>query len=241
MLIEFCLPVYNEEKILAENVATLLEYCKRKNFSFNWHIMIVVNGSKDDSAKIARGLAQVYSEIFSMEIEQEGKGRAVKQAWQSSPADIFVYMDVDLAVSLENLEVLLDAVIRQNYDLSLGSRLLPKSQTNRPYWRSVSSVIYNHMSRALLGHRFSDLQCGFKAIRSLVRDKIIDKVENDYWFFDTELVIWAHKAGFKIKEIPVHWQENRYQKRKSKINVFRDCWQFILKLIQLRDKIKTPF
>lgn len=235
MFVEFCLPVYNEEKILKENVLKLFEFCQKKNFAFAWKLTIAVNGSSDRSAEIAEDLARAYPEkIKAMEIKEGGKGRAVKAGVAASQSDLLVYMDIDLAVSLENIPSLLEPLFKENYDLVIGSRLLPDSKTERPFLRSLSSRIYNQLSRLVLGHNLSDLQCGFKAVKTEIFKKFIPYIEDDNWFFDTELVAFARHFGYRIKEIPVNWSENRYEQRSSKIKVTKDSFIFLSDLADLK-------
>lgn len=237
MFIEFCLPVYNEEKILKNNVLKLLNYCNNQNFGFDWQIIIINNGSTDNSEKICQELSDKYEKIKLENIKQSGKGRALKTYWQKSKADIIVYMDVDLAVALDNILDLISPIIKENYDLVIGSRLLPDSKIKRSFIRELSSRSYNWLSRIILNHAFSDLLCGFKAIKTDVLKKITPYIKNNKWFFDTELIVFADYFGYRIKEIPVDWHENRYDERKSKVNVLRDGLKFLVNLIVLRVRI----
>lgn len=244
MFIEFCLPVYNEEKILKKNTLRLLDYCQNQNFDFVWQIVLINNGSIDNSEKICQELSNKYSQIKIETIKQSGRGQAIKQYWQKSKADIVVYMDIDLAVSLDNVPDLINPIIEGKYDLAIGSRLLPDSKINRSFIRELSSQSYNFLSKIILNHNFSDLQCGFKAIKTGVFKKIVPYIQNNKWFFDTELIIFANYFGYKIKEIPVNWQENRYDQRKSKVNVIKDSIKFVVNLIKLKInllKLKNKF
>ncbi|MCF7820729.1 MAG: glycosyltransferase [Candidatus Pacebacteria bacterium] len=239
MLIEICLPAYNEETILKKNITILLNFLKNKTWSFNWQITVAINNSSDNSLEIIKKLVQNNKEISYYNLEKGGKGHAIKYAWHKSKADIFVYMDVDLAVSLENLPSLLEAIYKEKNHLAWGSRLLAKSQTERGWLRTISSKIYNLFSQLALKHKFSDLQCGFKAIDNKIREKILPLVKDDAWFFDTELIIFSKDNGYRLKEIPVNWKESRYQERKSKIKPFKDACLFVEKTLKLRKRIKT--
>ena len=243
MLIEFCLPIYNEEKILEKNTLKLLNFCKEKNFNFDWYINLVINGSSDSSIDIAKKLSEKYKEIKCEEIKKGGKGRAVKKAWRESYSDIFIYMDMDLAVSLNNLPELINEIINNKNDLVWGSRLLKNSVTERNFCRTFISKTYNLLSKILLNHNFSDLQCGFKAINNkTLKSKILPLIENNNWFFDTEIILWSKKYNFKLKEIPVTWKENPFEeKRKSKINPIKDGLIFLKHLFKFRRKIKTHY
>jgi len=240
MLIDFCLPVKNEEKILSGNLLKLKEFLSGRSWPFDWHLLIVVNGSSDRSAELAADLAKNNpGRIDFLVLSEGGKGRAVKAGWQASAADILVFKDIDLAVSLENIPNLLAPILSGESDLVIGSRLLAGARTERSWWRSLSSRLYNFLSRRLLGHDFFDLQCGFKAIRAEVFKDLSGLIKDDQWFFDTELVVWAKQLGYRVKEIPVDWQENRYAKRASRIKIWRDAWHFFLNLLALRRRLNA--
>jgi len=235
MLIEFCVPVYNEEKILQNNILELLEYLEQQNFSFAWRIVIINNGSTDNTGKICNEFR--HEKIKIENIEQPGKGVAIRIYGLKSNADIFVYMDVDLAVSLRDIPDLIKPVIEEDFDLVIGSRLLPESKTERSWTRSLSSKCYNFLSQIILRHNFSDLQCGFKAIKINALKRVIPNIQSNRWFFDTELIAFANRFNYKIKEIPVEWKENRYDTRKSKVNLFKESVKFFVNLVRLRNRL----
>jgi glycosyltransferase involved in cell wall biosynthesis len=238
MVVEFCLPIYNEQKILKHNVLQLADFLGSGNFNFQWQIRLAINGTTDNSPAIAARLtAERPQSIKISNIDTAGKGLAVKSCGQLSQADIFVYMDIDLAVALDDIPALLKPLLDGEADLVVGSRLLPESRTERSYLREASSQIYNFLSKIILRHNFSDLQCGFKAIRVPALKKIAPLVRDGKWFFDTELIIFARYLGFRIKEIPVKWSENRYEKRGSKIRLGRDSLKFIINLLKLRFRL----
>jgi len=235
MKVEFCLPVYNEACILEANAKKLLEYCLRADFPFEWKVLFLINGSTDESLSIARAIkAELPSLVEVVESKEKGRGLAIKRYWRESRADIVSYMDVDLAVSLDDIKGLIGALIDEGFDLAIGSRLLPESKIKRSFWREFVSHSYIYLSRLLLGHRFSDLQCGFKAVRQDKFAFLADFLISKKWFFDTELIVFASRFGFKIKEIPVRWEENRYDQRRSKVNVLRDSLRFLADVIGLR-------
>ncbi|OGF26798.1 hypothetical protein A2331_05585 [Candidatus Falkowbacteria bacterium RIFOXYB2_FULL_34_18] len=241
MLVEFCLPILNEEQILEKSVLKLFKYCTEKKFDFDWRIIILINASTDNSLKISQKLHSQHGDKISFsEISQMGRGNALKIYWSQSKADIVSYMDIDLAVSLDNILDLINPIIKDGYDLVIGSRMLPDSKIERSFIRELSSQGYTFCSRIILGHNFSDMQCGFKAIRTEKFKIIAHNIKNYKWFFDTELIIFSKLNKFKIKEIPVDWSENRYEQRKSKVNIARDSFKFICNLIKLRLRILFP-
>jgi len=238
MKVEFCLPVYNEEKILAESCQKLYNFLLNQNFNFSWQIVIVINGSSDQSPLIAQKLSLEFTEKINFEnIIELGRGQALKRYWLKSSADILVFMDIDLAVSLEAIPKLIEPILNQEYQLVVGSRLLSSSQIKRSFIRELSSQTYNFLSRRLLGHHLSDMQCGFKAITKSAFITIAPYLQDPNWFFDTEMIIISLAAGYKAKEIPVNWQENRYDRRKSKVKLLRDSNRMFRNLIRLRRRL----
>lgn len=237
MLVDFCLPVKNEEKILEENIKRLNSYLTAHSWPFSWQIVVLLNNCSDNSEKITERLTAGNELIKKSLISSPGKGRALRSYFRESRADILVFMDIDLAVSLENLPALLNPLIKQGGDLIIGSRLLKASKTSRSWWREISSRLYNCLSRVILNHNFHDLQCGFKAFRRELFVKIEPHLYNDAWFFDTELIVIANYFHYRILEIPVDWQENRYDSRQSKVKVFKDAWGFLKNLLILKKRL----
>lgn len=234
MLVEFCLPAKDEELVLEANVKRLVDFLELQKPTYLWNVIIIINISGDNSYLIAQKLAENDKRIKVRNFKLGGKGRALKEYFRASRADILVFMDVDLATSLDNIPALIQPFLSQEADLVIGSRLLPKSRTNRSFFRNFISQVYNFLSRLILGHDFSDLQCGFKALSRELFNHLQPYFIDNKWFFDTELVILAARFGYKIKEIPVDWQENRYSRRPSKIHIFRDSWSFVKNLFYFK-------
>jgi len=240
IMVDFCLPVYNEEKILEKNVKKLLNYCENSNFNFAWQITIINNGSTDTTKEIAHRL--ISDKIKYFEVSAPGRGRALKEYWLISDCDILAYMDVDLAVSLEHVPALIEPIITKEADLVMGSRRLTGAKYSRTFFRDCSSKIYLFLARLFFKHRFTDFQCGFKAITREAFHCVASQLSDNRWFFDTELVIFLSKLDDrKIKEVAVNWEENRYQNRKSKVNYFRDGLTSLFDLCRLRRKINRLY
>jgi len=240
MLIDFCLPIKNESLILKNNLNKLLSYCRQSNFDFSWRIIGVINGSTDDSVLIFQNFKEDYpAEIDFYEIKEPGRGGALKKYWSQSEADIFVYMDADLAVSLDNIPRLIDPLIRNEGDLSIGSRLIKTASVERRLSREIISRVYNSLSRFLLSHRIFDLQCGFKAVRREAFQKLAPFLEENMWFFDTELAVLADRLGYRLIEVPVDWRENRFSRRSSTVKILRDSLLFLKNLRDFRKRLKS--
>lgn len=239
MKIDICLPIKNEETVLKDNINKLLDYLTYELNDFSWQITGVVNGSVDKSYEILKEFEKNKpSAVKALLIEEPGKGRALKKAWDNSQADILVFMDADLAVNLEATRSLIMPLVNNEADLVLGSRFLKNSVTKRSKRRGFLSLGYVTLSKLILNHGQSDIQCGFKGIKKETYDSIKNFIFDDYWFFDTELVTIAKLAGYKIKEVPVKWQENRVGTKKSNVKVFQDSLKFLKNVITFSFRLR---
>lgn len=202
------LPVYNEEKELKINVLKLRNFLKENLADFLWHITIADNASIDKTPEVGKNLAKEYPEIDFLRLKEKGRGGAVKKAWIKREAEIYAYMDVDLSTDLKHLPSLLNSLVK-DYDIAIGSRLLPKSKVlGRTFKRGIISRAYNLMLKILFQVKFSDAQCGFKAVTKRVVRELLPKIQDNEWFFDSELLIIGEKSGHKIYEEPVTWVDN---------------------------------
>ena len=202
------IPVYNEEKELAQSIRTLAEYLRVNLTDFTWHITIADNASKDKTLAIAKNLSQKFPEVSYIHLDQKGRGRAVKFAWQHDTADIVAYMDVDLSTDLKHLPLLVRSLTR-GYDIAIGTRNVNGSRVyGRSALRTITSKVYILLIKLFFWVHFSDAQCGFKAVTRRVVNDIIPKIKDNAWFFDTELLVVAEKTGYRIYEEPVTWIDN---------------------------------
>jgi len=207
MKILITIPVLNEEKELEKNVKILAVFLA-KNLKYDWEIEIADNGSTDRTGEIGRKLAENSAgRIKYLRLEERGRGRALKKSWSGSDAEILSYMDVDLSTNLESFPPLVDKIINGT-DIAIGSRLLKTSDTRRQFGREILSRGYNILIKLMFGNKFSDAQCGFKAIKKEAASKLLLKIKNNEWFFDTELLLLAERDGFTIAEVPVKWIED---------------------------------
>lgn len=206
--VEITMPVYNEEVELGAHIAKLYEYCRKHLGVYNWHITIADNASTDNTADIARQLSKKHHEIGVLTLTRKGRGRAVKKAWHESGADICVYMDIDLSTDLRHLPTLIKA-IADGADIAIGTRLQKKSSViDRTIKREIISRTYNLMVKLLFQTKFSDAQCGFKAVSKRVVNQLIPHIIDNEWFMDSELLIVGEKLGYPMSEVPVIWRDS---------------------------------
>ena len=206
-LIDIVVPVLNEEKILQKSITMLDEYMA-KHLPYRYQITIADNGSQDKTLEVAKNLAEKYQSVQVVSLAERGRGRALKQVWQNSPADILTYMDVDLSTSLDDFLPMIQPLVAGEAGVAIGSRLTKDSKTMRGLKREFISRCYNNIIKWTSHTKFSDAQCGFKAIRRDVAAKFLPKIKDNEWFFDTELLIKTERAGVPIHEQPVIWIED---------------------------------
>ena len=227
--VDIVIPVLNEAHVLEKSVGIVRDFLK-KNFEYQWDVVIVDNGSTDGTFEVARTLADRYDDVRFVYLEEKGRGRALREAWQKSSSDVVLYIDVDLSTELAALTKLVNALVYEGYDISIGSRLAKGSVTKRCFKREITSRAYNLFVKCILFTNFSDAQCGCKAMTRDVVDKIIPHVKDQEWFFDTELLVLAEKSGRKIKDIPVTWIEDD----DSRVKIIPTAWEDIKGVFRLR-------
>ena len=200
-------PVYNEAQGLEASVTTLPAYLD-ESFPFRTVVTIADNGSTDGTALIARRLAATLDGVQALTLTRKGRGFALRSAWSASDAEVVAYMDVDLSTSLSALLPLIGSVLSGHSDVAVGTRLARGSRVVRGPKRELISRAYSHIVRLSLHSRISDFQCGFKAIRRERALEILPLVEDDGWFFDTELLVTAERLGARVAETPVDWTDD---------------------------------
>lgn len=229
--VDVVIPVYNEVTVLAASVdRTLALFSAHPEYA--WRVVIADNGSNDGTSELARELEAAHpGQVKALVLTIKGRGLALKEAWTSSDAAIVSYMDVDLSTDLDHLPQLIGMVASGSCDVAIGSRLARGSKTDRQLKREITSRGYVALIRATFPRlRITDAQCGFKALNRKTVDLVVPKIENRMWFFDTELLILAHQAGLKIRELPVRWVEDR----DTKVKIVSTAMEDIRGLLRMR-------
>jgi putative flippase GtrA len=206
-VVDVVLPVYNEADGLATSVHRLHAFLSHR-FPFSWRCTIVDNASTDDTWFEALSLARDLPHVRALHLERKGRGHALRHAWSATDAAIAAYMDVDLSTDLDALLPLLAPLVSGHSEVAIGSRLAPGASVARRPKREFISRTYNVLLRAVFATRIRDAQCGFKAIRADVARLLLPAIEDDGWFFDTELLLLAERNGLRIYEVPVDWVDD---------------------------------
>ena len=206
-LIDIVVPVYNERATLERSIRRLHGFLAA-NMPFAWRIVIADNASTDGTSVIAGALAAELSRTAALILLAKGRGRALRVAWSASDADVLCYMDVDLSTDLRALLPLVAGIVSGHSDVAIGTRLAPGSRVVRGPKRELISRAYNALLHIVLGARFSDAQCGFKAISARAARALLPDVRDEAWFFDTELLTLAQRRGMRIHEVAVDWVDD---------------------------------
>jgi putative flippase GtrA len=206
-VLDVVIPVYNEETDLEPCIRRLHAHLA-EHVSYPYRITVADNASTDTTLQVAERLAREFPEVAVHHLDEKGRGRALNAVWLASDAAVLAYMDVDLSTDLAALGPLVAPLLSGHSDLAIGSRLARGARVVRGPKREFISRCYNLILKSTLAAKFSDAQCGFKAIRADVARALLPHVEDTGWFFDTELLVLAQRAGLRIHEVPVDWVDD---------------------------------
>ncbi len=233
-VVELVIPVLNEAHVLERSVSSIRNHLQER-FPFPASLLIADNGSTDGTGEVADELAARWSDVNVLKISLPGRGRALREAWTKSDADIVAYTDVDISTDLKALEPLCRGIWEEGFDLGTGSRLMKASEVTRGFKRDTISRLYNLLVKAVLFTRFSDAQCGFKAVSRRVADEVVPLIADDAWFFDTELLAVSEKLGYRIKDEPVRWIDDE----DSRVRILKTAWEDIKGVLRVRRYLWT--
>jgi putative flippase GtrA len=227
--VDIIVPVHNEAHVVAGNVGRLHGYLS-DHFPFSWRITVVDNASTDGTWAIAQQLGATLPGVRALHLDRKGRGLALRTAWNQSDAQVVAYMDVDLSTDLDALLPLVAPLVSGHSDIAIGSRLTPGSRVVRGPRREVISRAYNLLLRLVLRTRIRDAQCGFKAGRAPAVRALLPLIEDDGWFFDTELLVLAERSGLRIHEVPVDWVDDpdtRVDLWRTAVADLRGVWRIL--------------
>jgi len=225
--VEIVVPVYNESAQLEDRITELRHFLDL-SFPFRALVTVVDNASTDDTYAVASQLARALPGVVAVHLPRKGRGYALRSAWSSSTAPVVAYMDVDLSTSLSALLPLVAPLLSGQRDVAIGTRLARGAHVVRGPKRELISRAYNLLLKLSVRGRFSDAQCGFKALRRECALQLLPLVKDDEWFFDTELLVTAQRLGLRMSEVPVDWvddPDSRVQIFRTALNDLRGVWR----------------
>jgi dolichyl-phosphate beta-glucosyltransferase len=226
----FIIPAYNESVRIQPTLHALLRYTQEQNWESE--ILVVNDGSTDDTAEIVREYNRAHPQIRLVENPgNRGKGYSVRNGMLHARGDICLFTDADLSSPVTEAHKLFEA-IDQGADIAIGSRWLRvELQTERqPLYRQAFGRIFNLAQRAILGLRFVDTQCGFKAFRRDAAQRIFPLQRIERWGFDPEILYLAQRAGLRVDEVPVLWAHSEG----TRLHPFRDGLRMFGELLRIR-------
>jgi putative flippase GtrA len=226
-VVDVVVPVHNEEHVLVASIERLHAFL-RGHLPFSWRITIVDNASTDATWTRAQVLAGVLPNVVARRVDRKGRGLALRTAWSASDAAVLAYTDVDLSTDLDALLPLCAPLVSGHSDVAIGSRLATGADVARGPRREAISRAYNLILRTVFAARFRDAQCGFKAVRADVAARLLPEIQDDAWFFDTELLLLAEHNGLRIHEVPVTWvddPDSRVDVRRTAVEDLKGVWR----------------
>ncbi len=228
--ISLVLPAHNE----ASKIENAVKQTKRAlaELSSSFEILIAEDGSTDGTAELASRIAS--EDPFVRHIHSDsrlGRGKALNHAFKAARGDILAYMDVDLSTDLGYIKPLINAIKEEDYDFATGSRMLKESAVKRSFKRKTMSTVFNLLVRMILRSTLRDHQCGFKSFRKDALMRILDHIADEHWFWDTELLVRAQKEGYRVKELPVMWEDKGGAG--TKVNTFSDSTAMFSQILKL--------
>jgi glycosyltransferase involved in cell wall biosynthesis len=235
--VDLVIPCYNEERVLAQSVEKLRDWCAEHLAQYRWRVVVADNASTDRTLDVAKELAAAHSDDTGfVHLDRKGRGRALTRAWLESRADAMCYMDVDLSTDVAMIEPLVRAVLEDGYDVAYGSRVSRGSDIKRSLKREINSRGYITFIKMLFWTKTADYQCGFKAMTRAAAQQILPHVQDGEWFWDTETLIIAEKGGWRLKEVPVRWVEDP----DTRVKFPQDIIKMGSRLVKLRFRRGLP-
>jgi len=232
--VDIALPVHNEELTLTASVARLHDHLS-EHFPYSWQITIAENGSTDGTRLIGQRLANDLREVRFVSMRPAGRGGALRRVWGESSSEVVAYMDVDLSTDLSAFTKLIAPLMSDDADVAIGSRLSADSHVSRSIRREVLSRGYMAVLRAAFKPPFHDAQCGFKALRADVARELLPLIEDDGWFFDTELLLISCRMGLRLHEVPVEWIEDT----DSRVRIARTVWHDLEGVARMHRRLRS--
>jgi len=223
-------PAYNEAESLVPALETALAYLTGRGLSAE--VLVVDDGSRDDTGAVGRAFGEEHPEVRVLSHSpNRGKGRAVRRGMLAACGEFRVFMDVDLATPIEELDKLLEA-LQGGADVAIGTRYVAASQVEvrQHFIRRTMGAAFRALARSLLRLPISDFTCGFKGFRGPVADELFSRLTEFGWAFDAELLLLAARTGHPPVEVPVRWRDVRG----STVAPLSAAWESLRALLRIR-------
>lgn len=237
MDVSIILPCYNEADVLERSVLSIRKVMDKTAYSYE--IIIAEDNSTDGTADIAKRLSEQFNNVVWLHrSHMRGRGSAVAEAIKKSKGRIAGFIDVDLETPARYIyPIVLE--IENGADISTCIRVF-KLTTKQLFFRLpkvMSHFCYIWLVRKMLGIKLEDIEAGFKFFNKERILPVLDEVKDTHWFWDTEIMVRAYYKGYKIRETPTLFLPD--YKRKSKVNLLKDSYDYIVKLFKFRKELKV--
>lgn len=224
------IPAYNESKRIVPTLDRVLTYVTEQGWDAE--LIVVNDGSRDNTADIIRGYMERNPNIRLIENPgNRGKGYSVRNGMLNARGELLLFSDADLSSPIDEAPKLFES-IKEGADVAIGSRWLRSElqTTRQPLHRQLFGRIFNLALRIMLGLKFKDTQCGFKAFTQSAAQSIFPLQRIERWGFDPELIFLAEKQGLRIREVPVRWAHDEG----GRINPLRDGLRMFTDVLRIR-------
>lgn len=224
------IPAYNESGRILTTLRSVVECIRARNWSAE--VVVVNDGSTDRTAEVVRTFAKKAPEVRLMENpSNRGKGFSVRAGMLQAQGEVVLFTDADLSAPIEEAERLFTA-IAGGADIAIGSRWLEKGrQTHRqPLYRQFFGRCFNAVIRTVMGLKFADTQCGFKAFTREAAHTVFQLQTVERWGFDPEILFIALKRGFWILEVPVSWAHDE----RTRLSYLKDGMKMLEEIAVIR-------
>lgn len=228
------IPTYNEEKKISADIEAVYKYFNKN--SIDGELIIVNDGSKDNTYNVANNLKKVYPSLKIISYEKNvGKGFALKTGVMEAKGENILIADSGLCVPFECTNIGLE-LLKSGYEIAIGSRetLDKKSKimVKQPFYRRIGSTVFQILIQFfdLIPPYVKDTQCGFKLFKREVAHALFKNMFTKKFMWDIEILKVAHKKGYKIAVFPVEWSNDSDTRFNPFIGSFENLLQ-ILKII----------
>jgi dolichyl-phosphate beta-glucosyltransferase len=235
MHLSIIIPAYNEEARLGASLGRILGFLKQK--PYDKEVLVVSDGSRDGTAGVARSQTEAFESagIELRVIENDGnrgKGYSVKSGMRAARGQIALFTDADLSAPITEADKLVGPIVRGDYDVVFASRALRDSviPVHQSIIRETAGRTFNVLMRGIVGLRYKDTQCGFKAFRLDVARQVFEQQRIEGFGFDAEVLFLAQRQGLRMLEVPVIWSHADG----SKVGLFSDSRRMFTDLVRIR-------
>lgn len=238
MKLSVIIPTYNEAERIQKTILAVQGYLKRQNY--DWEIIVVNDGSRDNTAEAVLNVKLQNQNVKLIDNKvNQGKGSVVKQGMLEAQGDYRLFMDADNSTKIDNLDKFWQ-FFNQGYDLVIASIGLKESKIlEKTGWhRRMLGKFAKYLIQIIMFWRIKDSQRGFKCFTKKAAEKIFPKQKIRRWGFDIEILALARLFNFKIKEVPIIWQNigksevNLKSYFKTLLELFKIKWNLLTKAYQ---------